>query len=283
MSVPQITPLPTPPSRGRPAEFSDEADGFLGAMPDFGEEANILAAFVNGKAQEAADIVANAGLVATSSTELTIGAGSKSLTIQTGRAFGVGTFVAISQTGAPTTNYMTAQVTAHNRDTGALTVLVVRTEGSGTYTDWTIGVSGPPGNDGSDADVTEENIATALGGAPLLEDAAADTYAALTDAFVDIAGTTYTILASDLGKVLRFTSGTAVTVTLPNNLPAGWNCVWRQVGAGQITFSPASGATLDHFLDHTKSAGQKSEGTLAVDENTDSSSAVYYLGGATEE
>ena len=42
-----INTLPTPPSRQRPATFSDEADAFLGALPDFGDEANILAGQVN--------------------------------------------------------------------------------------------------------------------------------------------------------------------------------------------------------------------------------------------
>lgn len=44
-----ITALPTPPSRQRPVEFSDEADAFLGALPTFGAEANALQADVNTK------------------------------------------------------------------------------------------------------------------------------------------------------------------------------------------------------------------------------------------
>lgn len=42
-----ITPLPDPPSRSDPATFSSKADAFLGALPDFGTEANALAADVN--------------------------------------------------------------------------------------------------------------------------------------------------------------------------------------------------------------------------------------------
>lgn len=44
-----ITTLPTPPSRQRPTEFSNEADAFLGALPAFGTEANALAVDVNNK------------------------------------------------------------------------------------------------------------------------------------------------------------------------------------------------------------------------------------------
>jgi hypothetical protein len=44
-----ITTLPTPPSRSDPANFAERADDFLGALPDFGNEANDLATDVNTK------------------------------------------------------------------------------------------------------------------------------------------------------------------------------------------------------------------------------------------
>ena len=44
-----ITALPTPPSRQDPANFSDRADAFLGALPTFATEANALATDVNAK------------------------------------------------------------------------------------------------------------------------------------------------------------------------------------------------------------------------------------------
>lgn len=44
-----ITALPTPPSRQDPANFSDRADAFLGALPTFTTEANTLATDVNAK------------------------------------------------------------------------------------------------------------------------------------------------------------------------------------------------------------------------------------------
>ena len=44
-----ITALPTPPSRQDPANFSDRADAFLGALPTFTTEANALATDVNAK------------------------------------------------------------------------------------------------------------------------------------------------------------------------------------------------------------------------------------------
>lgn len=79
---------------------------------------------------------------ATSTTSLTIGTGSKALTIQAGRAFAVGQYVRIAETAAPNTNYMAGSVTAHDATTGALTVLVDATAGSGTIAAWTISISG---------------------------------------------------------------------------------------------------------------------------------------------
>lgn len=49
-----ITPLPTPPSRDDPTNFSTRADAFLGALPDFATEANALAVQVNDDAATAA-------------------------------------------------------------------------------------------------------------------------------------------------------------------------------------------------------------------------------------
>lgn len=42
-----ITALPTPPNRQDPSTFEDRADAFLEALPQFGEEANALAASLN--------------------------------------------------------------------------------------------------------------------------------------------------------------------------------------------------------------------------------------------
>lgn len=268
MPAPTFTPLPTPPSRSNPATFSDDADAFLGAFPLFQTEGDALAAFCEEKAQEVADLVENAGFAGSSTTSMEVGTGTKTFTIQTGRAFLPGAYVLIADTAAPTTNSMSGQVTAYNADTGSMTVLVGTSKGAGTHTDWTITLSGAPG---SDANVTKGNVEAAVGGAVAL----------LSDVFVTITGTTHTLSAADNGKVHRFTSSSAVTVTLPNDLPVGWNAVWRQVGAGQITFAPASGASLRNRLGNTKSGGLYAEGALAVDTNSDGASAIYFLSGDT--
>lgn len=55
MTTPQITDLPTPPSRSdNPELFSSKADSFLGALPQFQSEANEVAEFVGDKAEQVA-------------------------------------------------------------------------------------------------------------------------------------------------------------------------------------------------------------------------------------
>ena len=67
----------------------------------------------------------------------------------------------------------------------------------------------------------------------------------------DQTGTAYTLLASDNGKVVVLDNGSAVTVTVPSGLGAGFNCSFVQKGAGQVTFS-ASSTTINNRQSHTK-------------------------------
>jgi hypothetical protein len=71
----------------------------------------------------------------------------------------------------------------------------------------------------------------------------------------------YTLLASDAGKVVVINKGSAVTVTVPSGLGAGFNCSFIQKGAGQITFV-ASSTTINNRQSHTKIAGQHGIATL---------------------
>jgi hypothetical protein len=67
----------------------------------------------------------------------------------------------------------------------------------------------------------------------------------------DQTGTAYTLLASDNGKVVVLDNGSAVTVTVPSGLGAGFNCSFVQKGAGQVSFS-ASSTTINNRQSHTK-------------------------------
>jgi len=89
-----------------------------------------------------ASAVAEAGTYATSTTSLSIGTGTKSPTIQTGKNFVVGMSVLITD-AADATNWMTGDVTAYNSGTGAMTVEVVAVNGSGTKASWKVALTGP--------------------------------------------------------------------------------------------------------------------------------------------
>ena len=67
----------------------------------------------------------------------------------------------------------------------------------------------------------------------------------------DQTGTTYTLVAGDNGKVVVLDNASAVTVTVPSGLGAGFNCSFVQKGAGQVSFS-ASGTTINNRQSHTK-------------------------------
>ena len=87
------------------------------------------------------DGILPAGYVATSTTSLAIAAsGTVTLTTQTGKGFAPGQFVVISVTADPATQ-MGGWVTAYDFTTGALSVSVSQSAGSGTYAAWTVAIS----------------------------------------------------------------------------------------------------------------------------------------------
>lgn len=62
----------------------------------------------------------------------------------------------------------------------------------------------------------------------------------------------YSLTASDNGKVIQSTSASAITITIPTGLPTGFNCTVVQMGAGQVTFS----GTFLNRTGFTKTASQ---------------------------
>lgn len=126
--------LPPAPSRTDPTNFSAKADAWVDALADWTDAANAL--------EQSLQLVATTG---TSTSSLPIGTGSKGLTTQTGKAWGVGSWVYIASASS-ITNLMQGQVTAYNAGTGNLVVNVTQSTGSGTYTDWVIALASPTTN-----------------------------------------------------------------------------------------------------------------------------------------
>ena len=74
-------------------------------------------------------------------------------------------------------------------------------------------------------------------------------------------GTSYTIQASDNGKVITFNNSNAIGVIVPSGLGAGFSCMLIQIGTGQVTITD-SGVTLNSYLNYNKLAGQHAGASL---------------------
>ena len=58
-------------------------------------------------------------------------------------------------------------------------------------------------------------------------------------------GTTYTLVASDLGKLVTLSNAAAITLTLPPSVFVTGNTInIQQIGVGQVTFSQGAGVTI---------------------------------------
>ena len=58
-------------------------------------------------------------------------------------------------------------------------------------------------------------------------------------------GTTYTLVAADLGKLVTASNASAITVTVPPSVFATGNVInLQQLGAGQVTFAQGAGVTI---------------------------------------
>lgn len=129
-----------PPSRTDTWDvFSDKADQILVDLVTWASQANALAAEMNQDLTTALS-ASVAGVTGTSATSLTVGSGTRSLTVSTSMDFVPGMEVVIAYTTTPTTR-MVGTVVSYNSVTGALDVDVTSYTGSGTFTDWTVSLT----------------------------------------------------------------------------------------------------------------------------------------------
>jgi len=94
-------------------------------------------------------------------------------------------------------------------------------------------------------------------------------------------GTTYTLLSSDNGKIVTLNNASAITLTVGSTLPAGFNCLIIQKGAGQVTVAAGGTGNVRNFDTHTKLAGQYAIGTLFIESNAGTAPEVYFAGNTT--
>jgi hypothetical protein len=69
-------------------------------------------------------------------------------------------------------------------------------------------------------------------------------------------------VTGDNGKIVTLSNAASITVTAPASLGAGFNCILIQLGAGQVTVAPGSGATVTNRQSLLKLAGSGAVGTL---------------------
>jgi hypothetical protein len=81
-----------------------------------------------------------------------------------------------------------------------------------------------------------------------------------------VSGTSYTLAEADAGKEIVFTSGSAVTVTVPAettyDFTVGQTFVLFQKGAGAVSVAAAVGVTLRSRSSYVKTSGQYAELSL---------------------
>jgi len=90
----------------------------------------------------------------------------------------------------------------------------------------------------------------------------------------------YTLVSADCGKVLTVNITTTCSITLPNSMPAGFNCSFVQaVSLGVYEFKAATSTTIIQRQGYTKTAGQGAAVGLLVIENSNGTAAKYVLSG----
>lgn len=213
-----MTPAPTAPNTLNPDSFASDMDAFLAWMAIF-----------SGELQTAGSAF-GMSITAASSTSLTVGTGSKSLTIGADKGFIPGMEIVVAYTTTPT-NRMTGTVTSYNATTGALVVNVTSVQGSGTYAAWSIGPAALVSFDGQT--FTDLRLSGKITEPPVAMPALA-----LNPAL----GSNQTkTLTGNVTFTDSLSSGESMVLTIT---PAGYTMIWPTIKWwwGQVPESPATGA-----------------------------------------
>lgn len=91
--------------------------------------------------------------------------------------------------------------------------------------------------------------------------------------------TTRTLSNSDNGKVIVCSNSSAVTITIPSGLTAGFYCKLVQLGTGKVTILAGSGATIQNYIPSGSAAYNSTAGQYAAIEIVTTSSNNYILAG----
>jgi hypothetical protein len=94
-------------------------------------------------------------------------------------------------------------------------------------------------------------------------------------------GTTYTLLAGDNGKIVTLNNASSITLTVGSALPAGFNCLIIQLGAGQVTVVAGGTGNIRNFDSQYALAGQYAMGSIFIISNAGTAPEVLF-GGRTD-
>lgn len=208
--------------------FSDAGESARD-MQNMGHAVNFMPMVKQVVAASAITITAAAAALGGATTNLTstssvaVGTGAKAFTVEPGKAIVIGMTIKMAATAAPA-NYMVGDVTAYDSVTGALSLNVTVTNGSGTIAAWTGSVTGLPASSG---------VTTS-------------------------ARTSNTILtAADKGKFIHITSGTfSQTFDPAASLGSTWFAYYKNAGSGTVTLDPNAAETINGAATLALKAGE---------------------------
>lgn len=184
---------------------------------------------------------ATTSVFGTSTDSLSVTTGSKSFTTNTNLQFAAGSQVTITAT-ADLSKYMSGQVTTYNQDTGAIVVNVTSVNGSGTFSSWSITLSGAMGATGAAGIADNLSIGTVTSGV-----AAASITGTSPNKFLNLTlqtGATGAAGAPNVLSIGTVTGGATASATITGTSPAQvLNLVLPKGDTGDTGATGATGLT----------------------------------------
>jgi hypothetical protein len=219
MAYPPITTLPAAPSRQDPTNFADEADAFLGALPDFGDEANALGSYLDGVASDVdtdATAAAASAIAAAASATTAVNAANAQVWVS-GASYDAGDVVY-----SPVTYQTYRAITTHSGET---------TDPSSDATNW-VQLGGIDGLTATAAELNYNDITT-LG---------------LTEASKTVTADANGVVTFDNGISEEYTAVTSSSNATTVNLRDGTNFSHTLTENTTFTFSnPAASGKVSSF------------------------------------
>lgn len=184
---------------------------------------------------------ATTSVFGTSTDSLSVTTGSKTFTTNTNLQFAAGSQVIITAT-ADLSKYMSGQVTAYDQGTGAIVVNVTSVVGSGTFSSWSITLSGATGATGAAGIADNLSIGTVTSGA-----AAASITGTSPNKFLNLTlqtGATGAAGAPNVLSIGTVTGGATASATITGTSPAQvLNLVLPKGDTGDTGATGATGLT----------------------------------------